>query len=74
MRRNRSPCCARAASGHAAAPPSIVMNVRRVMPSIGLPPSAKRRHGGRYRPAAERSDCRTISLAWGWTLKSLGRA
>ena len=29
-------CCARAASGHAAAPPSSVMNSRRLM---GLPPS-----------------------------------
>ena len=30
MRRMRSPCCARAASGHAAAaPPSSVMNSRR---------------------------------------------
>ena len=29
MRRTRSPCCARAASGHAAAPPSSVMNWRR---------------------------------------------
>ena len=32
MRRIRSPCCARAASGHAAAPPSSVMNSRRFMP------------------------------------------
>ena len=30
MRRIRSGCCARAASGHAAAPPSSVMNSRRV--------------------------------------------
>src|SRR5215831_6797915 len=29
MRRTRSPCCARAASGHAAALPSSVMNARR---------------------------------------------
>jgi hypothetical protein len=29
MRRMRSVCCARAASGHAAAPPSSVMNERR---------------------------------------------
>jgi len=29
IRRMRSPCCARAASGHAAAPPSNVMNSRR---------------------------------------------
>ena len=29
MRRTRSPCCARAASGHAAAPPSSAMNSRR---------------------------------------------
>jgi hypothetical protein len=31
MRRIRSPCCARAASGHAAAPPSNVTNARRVL-------------------------------------------
>ena len=30
MRRTPSPCCARAASGHAAAPPSSVMNSRRL--------------------------------------------
>ena len=35
MRRTRSPCCARAASGHAAAVPRDVMNSRRL---IGLPP------------------------------------
>ena len=29
MRRMRAPCCARAASGHAATPPMSVMNVRR---------------------------------------------
>src|SRR6516164_2184900 len=33
MRRTRSPCCARAASGHAAAPPKSVMNSRRLMTS-----------------------------------------
>jgi len=33
-------CCARTASGHAAAaPPSSVMNLCRLMSSIGLPPS-----------------------------------
>jgi hypothetical protein len=31
MRRMRSPCCARADSGQAAAPPSSVMNSRRLM-------------------------------------------
>jgi hypothetical protein len=36
MRRMRSLCCARAASGHAAAaPPSSVMNWRRLMSSMG---------------------------------------
>jgi hypothetical protein len=30
-RRIRSPCCAPAVSGHAAAPPSRVMNSRRLM-------------------------------------------
>jgi len=32
-------CCARAASGHAAAPPSSVMNSRRLMSDMGLPPA-----------------------------------
>ena len=33
-------CCARAASGHAAAaPPSSAMNSRRLMPDMGLPPT-----------------------------------
>jgi hypothetical protein len=39
MRCARSLCCARAASGHAAAaPPSSVMNSRRLMSDKGLPP------------------------------------
>src|SRR5262249_42580207 len=33
-------CCARAASGHAAAPPNSVMNSRRLMPVIGFLNSA----------------------------------
>jgi hypothetical protein len=33
MRRMRSPCCARATNGHAAAPPSSVMKARRFMPA-----------------------------------------
>src|SRR5215831_4422319 len=33
MSRIRSPCCARAASGHAAAPPRSVMNSRRLIAS-----------------------------------------
>ena len=32
-------CCARAASGHAAAPPSCVMNSRRLMSDMGLTPA-----------------------------------
>src|SRR6266511_1743560 len=32
--------CARAASGHAAAPPSSVLNSRRLMLTMGLPPPA----------------------------------
>src|SRR6516225_8127177 len=36
MRRTRSPCCAHAASGHAAAPPSPAMNSRRLISSIGF--------------------------------------
>jgi len=31
MRRIGSPCCARAASGHAAAPPMSAMNLRRLL-------------------------------------------
>jgi hypothetical protein len=33
-------CCARAASGHAAAPPTSVMKSRRFMPDIGVPPAS----------------------------------
>jgi len=41
IRRIRSGCCARAASGHAAAaPPSSVMNERRLMPDMRLLPAA----------------------------------
>jgi hypothetical protein len=36
MRRMLSPCCPRAASGHAAAAPRSVMNSRRLMPSMGV--------------------------------------
>ena len=36
MRRIRSPCCARATIGHAAAPPRSVMNSRRLMCSLRL--------------------------------------
>src|SRR5262249_33015632 len=41
MRRTRSPCCARAASGHAAAPPSSVINWRRLRSSMGSPPGSR---------------------------------
>jgi hypothetical protein len=45
MRRIRSPCCARAASGHAAAPPpSSVMNVRRLIRSSRRRARAALRH------------------------------
>jgi hypothetical protein len=40
--RIRSGCCARAASGQAAAPPSSVMNSRRLISSMGLFPPASR--------------------------------
>jgi len=41
MRRTRSPCCARAASGQpATGPPSSVMNSRRLMPGMGFLPPA----------------------------------
>jgi hypothetical protein len=57
-------CCARAASGHAAALPSSVMNFRRLVSNMGFPPG--RRHHNRLasaravaspyvQPAAERS-------------------
>jgi hypothetical protein len=39
MRRTRSNCCARAANGHAAAPPRSVMNSRRLTWDMGLPPA-----------------------------------
>src|SRR5262245_39449364 len=45
-------CCARAASGHAAALPSSVMNSRRCMPNMGLAP-----------PHPVRRVSRTLSLA-----------
>ena len=41
--RTRSPCWARAASGHATAvPPSSVMNSRRLMPGMGAPSQVPR--------------------------------
>src|SRR5262245_29965348 len=39
MRRIAPPCCARAASGHAAAPPRSVMNSRRLKSNMGIPPA-----------------------------------
>src|SRR5262245_49637948 len=50
MRRIRSPCCARAASGHAAAaPPRNVMNARRFIPAIIRSPHRTRHSpNGRY--------------------------
>ena len=47
IRRMRSRCCARAASGHATAPPRTVMNSRRRIPDTGFP---------------SQSVCRTINL------------
>jgi hypothetical protein len=38
MRRVRSGCCAHAARGHVAAPPSSVMNSRRLTLNIAGPP------------------------------------
>src|SRR5262249_52776516 len=45
MRRIRSPCCARAASGHAAAPPRSVINARlfMAMPRLAAAPSTPSR-------------------------------
>src|SRR5262249_55568692 len=41
MRRTRSPCCARAASGHAAALPSATSNSRRPMVTVIRPSRAR---------------------------------
>jgi hypothetical protein len=41
MRRIRSRCCARATSGHVAAPPSNVMNSRRFTPMSPVLPNRK---------------------------------
>ena len=53
MRRTRSACCERTASGHAAAPPSSVINLRR---SLRVPPCFRRKDNtpryGRRRCAA----------------------
>jgi hypothetical protein len=46
-------CCARAANGHAAAPPSSVMNARRLMPPIR--PSSSPGMATSDRPARGRS-------------------
>src|SRR6516164_1928647 len=51
MRRIRSPCCALAASGHAAAPPSSAMKSRRLM--CGWPPPGKRKCSVRHRSGRE---------------------
>src|SRR5207253_3817985 len=70
-RRIRSPCCARAASGHAtAAPPSSVMNSRRLMQNIGVsnrlaPPSVGLPHAH----PASRAEARSL----GQTLIVLNR-
>jgi len=57
-------CCARAASGHAAAPPSSAMNSRRFMPGIGLLPwlgtTDNAADGG-----GERSYASSASHRWG---------
>jgi hypothetical protein len=42
IRRAPSLCCARAASGHAAAPPMSVMNWRRLMSNMAFPPRGRR--------------------------------
>src|SRR5262249_16928019 len=68
MRRTRSPCCgACAACGHAAAPPSSVMNARRLMLHTGLslPPAIPHPSGGsasKWRPV--RSVYLGASLSW----------
>src|SRR5262245_15022349 len=43
--RTRSPCCARAASGHAAAPPSAASNARRPMVTVIRPLPREVREG-----------------------------
>jgi hypothetical protein len=42
MRQTLPGCCARAAIGHAAVPPTRIMNSRRLMPNMGLAPVAHR--------------------------------
>ena len=60
MRRIRSGCCARAASGHAdAAPPSIVMNSRRLIASPEAQNHAKRQRKGTT-PVAD------VERGWTW--------
>jgi hypothetical protein len=55
-------CCARAQSGHAAAPPRSVMNSRRLMLDMGTssPVGWRLRHRGRQ--AMARSVCRMLNL------------
>src|SRR5207245_6810243 len=47
-----APCCARAASGHAAAQASSVMNARRLTSGIGFPPTRRVVRGGKLAAAA----------------------
>jgi len=61
MRRTRSPCCPRAASGHAAAPPSPAMNSRRrrqmlTWPFLAREPIEAEYHG----PSASKNKIRMI--------------
>jgi hypothetical protein len=72
IRRMRSGCCARAASGHTAtAPPSSVMNWRRLRSSMGSPepavPAYPRLRMPRKRPQVlgvglNRSDCEIVHI------------
>src|SRR5262249_43861776 len=61
MHLTRSPCCALAASGHAAAaPPTSVMNSRRLMPDMGLPPPSRSKSSATADPCGHSAS--TLSL------------
>ena len=60
MRRIRSGCCARAASGHAAAPPSSVMNSRRL---IAAPEAQERHRNGSNSPIVKGPAYATVVMS-----------
>jgi hypothetical protein len=69
MRRIRSDCCARAASGHATAPPpNAASNVRRPMVTVMRPSRARVRKGNDTTPRACRLHVRRAGC---WLLPPL---